>query len=110
MPMTARKDRSPQNGQDMLGQFQTSSSSRSTSRRRPASRSLCTQKKPETEMIVMPGIYPNVALAEYYADPCQTPSFTQSLAKIVLDQSALHARNEHPRLRPAELEDKPEGY
>lgn len=61
-------------------------------------------------MIVMPGIYPNVALAEYYADPCQTPSFTQSLAKIVLDQSALHARNEHPRLRPAELEDKPEGY
>jgi len=35
---------------------------------------------------------------DYFADPCVEPSFSQSLAKILIDQSPLHARQAHPRL------------
>lgn len=63
-----------------------------------------------TARITKPGIYPDMADADYRADPCPEPSFTQSLAKIVLDQSALHASFDHPRLRPAGELDDPEPY
>lgn len=36
--------------------------------------------------------------AEYFADPCATPSLSQSIAKTLLDKSPLHAWQEHPRL------------
>jgi hypothetical protein len=57
--------------------------------------------------IEKPGIYYDVPAADYFADPCPEPSFTQSLAKVVLEQSALHARNAHPRLvaQPEEPEE-----
>jgi len=47
-----------------------------------------------------PGIYPDIDPAAYYADPCATPSLTQSLAKILLERSPLHAWHAHPRLNP----------
>jgi hypothetical protein len=58
-------------------------------------------------MIEKPGIYHDMPTADYFADPCPEPSFTQSLAKILLEQSALHARNAHPRLvaQPEEPEE-----
>lgn len=60
-------------------------------------------------MITAPGIYRDFPTADYFADPCPEPSFTQSLAKIVLDRSPLHAFQAHPRLyTPADEED--EGY
>jgi hypothetical protein len=61
--------------------------------------------------IEKPGIYRNMASDIYFADPCPEPSFTQSLAKIVLEQSPLHAMYEHPRLKPpAQIDDEAEKY
>jgi hypothetical protein len=47
-----------------------------------------------------PGLYFNVSEADYRADPCPSPSLTQSLAKILLAQSPRHAWMAHPRLNP----------
>lgn len=37
---------------------------------------------------------------EYHADPCEQPSLSASIANILLNQSAAHARAVHPRLNP----------
>jgi hypothetical protein len=37
-------------------------------------------------------------MEDYYADPCATPSLSQSIAKVLVTQSPLHAWQEHPRL------------
>lgn len=50
-------------------------------------------------VITAPGIY-NTPAAEYHADPCPQPSLSSSVAKILLDQSPLHAWHAHPRLNP----------
>lgn len=50
--------------------------------------------------IEKPGIYPAISSADYFADPCPAPSLTQSVAKILLEQSPLHAWHAHPRLNP----------
>lgn len=52
-----------------------------------------------------PDIYKDFDEAAYFADPCPLPSLSQSLAKVLIDQSTLHARAEHPRFaEPAEDE------
>jgi hypothetical protein len=50
--------------------------------------------------ISRPGIYLDVAANDYHADPCPAPSFTQSIAKVLLEKSPAHARLAHPRLCP----------
>lgn len=50
--------------------------------------------------ITKPGIYRGVTEADYRADPCPTPSLTQSAVKILLERSAKHAWTENPRLNP----------
>ncbi len=50
--------------------------------------------------IEKPGLYPDMPVGDYFEDPCPFPSFTQSLAKIVLEKSPLHAWYAHPRLNP----------
>lgn len=61
--------------------------------------------------IVEAGIYRDIDSAVYYADPLPTPSFTQSLAKVLNDQSPMHAREENPRLAsPTEDDDEAEKY
>lgn len=57
--------------------------------------------------ITTPGIYADVSEAVYHADPCPTPSLSNSIAKILLDQSALHAADQHPRLRVPDPDDEP---
>jgi hypothetical protein len=57
--------------------------------------------------ITEPGIFTDVPEADYYADPCLLPSLTQSIAKVLIDHSALHARAEHPRFAEPEAEDEP---
>lgn len=47
-----------------------------------------------------PGIYRGVSSADYFADPCPTPSLTQSLCKILVERSPQHAWIAHPRLNP----------
>jgi len=48
--------------------------------------------------ITKPGIYRDFPVADYFADPAPAPSLTQSLAKILIEQSPLHAYQAHPRL------------
>lgn len=50
--------------------------------------------------IEKPGIYRNISDADYRADPCPSPSLTQSLCKILIERSAQHAWTECPRLNP----------
>ncbi len=50
------------------------------------------------------GIF-NISEVEYHADPCDTPSLSSSIAKIIINQSPRHAWEKHPRLNPAFEED-----
>jgi hypothetical protein len=60
--------------------------------------------------ITKPGIYRNFPTAAYFADPTPEPSLSQSLAKILLEQSPLHAFHAHPRLHVGVAdEDEDEG-
>lgn len=54
-------------------------------------------------LITMPGIY-DLPEAEYHADPCPTPSLSNSVARILLDESPMHAHFAHPRLNPNRVE------
>ncbi len=54
-----------------------------------------------------PGIFYDVPDADYRSDPCPLPSLTQSIAKILLDRSPLHAWHAHPRLNPDWRPDDP---
>lgn len=61
--------------------------------------------------ITKPGIYKGMSSEAYFADPCADPSLTQSVAKIMLEQSPLHAHAAHPRLGGAtEGDDGEEKY
>jgi hypothetical protein len=42
-----------------------------------------------------PGIYRDMDAATYFADPCEGPSLSQSIAKVILEQSLLHANHEY---------------
>lgn len=57
-----------------------------------------------------PGIYNGFPVEDYFVDPCPEPSLNQSVAKIILDQSPAHARQEHPRLLGPEHLDNEERY
>ncbi len=63
-------------------------------------------------MITAPGIYTDMTAAEYHGDCCPKPSFSQSLGKILLDQSPAHARLAHPKLAPpiVDEDEEPEKY
>lgn len=61
--------------------------------------------------ITAPGVYKDFPVADYFADPTPEPSLTQTLAKILLDQSPLHAFQACPRLNvPTDEEDEGEKY
>lgn len=57
-----------------------------------------------------PGIYFDFDSEAYFSDPCPQPSLTQSIAKVLIDQSPLHAKTEHPRLTPPTEADEDEKY
>lgn len=57
--------------------------------------------------ILQPGIYANFDVDAYFADCCPTPSLTQSIAKVLIDRSPAHAKQEHPRLRGPVTADEP---
>jgi len=54
---------------------------------------------------MIPGIYRDMDSATYFDDPCPEPSLSQSIAKVLIERSPLHAMHEHPRLRPATPDD-----
>jgi len=47
-----------------------------------------------------PGIYRGISDADYRADPCPSPSLTQSACKTLIGRSMLHAWTDNPRLNP----------
>lgn len=51
------------------------------------------------------GIHRDMDSKTYFGDPCNKPSLSQSIAKVLLDNSPLHARLEHPRLCPPTADD-----
>lgn len=51
-------------------------------------------------MIEKSGIYLDMSERDYRADCCPKPSLTQSMAKILIQKSPLHAWHAHPRLNP----------
>ena len=57
-------------------------------------------------MTLQQGIHFNVPSRVYFADPAPAPSLTQSLAKVIIAQSAGHAKLEHPRLTPGRQADE----
>lgn len=57
--------------------------------------------------ITTPGFYPHMSAGDYHADPCPEPSLTQSIAKLLLERSPLHAWHAHPRLNPAFAREEP---
>ena len=61
--------------------------------------------------ITAPGLYYDIASADYFADCCPAPSLTQSLVKVLLDRSPAHAKLAHPRLTPpTEAEETADKY
>ena len=47
------------------------------------------------------GIHPDIPEATYHADPCEAPSLSNSIARMLLSRSPMHAWHAHPRLNPA---------
>jgi hypothetical protein len=45
---------------------------------------------------------------QYHADPCEDPSLSASIARVLLDQSPLHAWYQHPKLGAGAQEPTPE--
>lgn len=53
-----------------------------------------------TPTVIAKGMH-GISAQTYHADPCPEPSLSNSIAKILLDQSPQHAWRAHPRLNPA---------
>ena len=52
-------------------------------------------------MTLIPGVHLDVPEATYHADDlCDRPTLSSSLARVILNQSPLHAWTQHPRLNP----------
>jgi hypothetical protein len=46
------------------------------------------------------GVYFDILDHDYHGDPCKVPSLSSSIARILYEETPLHARYWHPRLRP----------
>lgn len=60
--------------------------------------------------ITEPGIFIDFDEEAYFADPCPTPSLTQSIAKVLIEQTTKHARAEHPRFKMIGEDEPDEKY
>jgi len=56
--------------------------------------------------ITEPGFYPDMPEAIYRADPCPTPALSNSVIKVLVSGSPLHAWASHPRLGKRQEEEK----
>jgi hypothetical protein len=57
----------------------------------------------EGRMLTEPGIY-EISMAEYHADPCEVPSLSSSIAKLIVRRTPKHAWQAHARFGAAGLE------
>lgn len=56
-------------------------------------------------MISTPGIYDDISISDYVADPCEAPSLSASIASLLLERSPAHAFLAHPHLTPQQPEE-----
>lgn len=49
-------------------------------------------------MTLTQGIYADIPMSAYLADPCPEPSLSAGCAKTLINKTPLHAQREHPRL------------
>src|ERR1700690_768850 len=56
-------------------------------------------------MTLKPGLHFDIPESVYHADPCERPSLSVSVAKVLLDRSPFHAAAIHPRLGRQSLEE-----
>lgn len=54
-------------------------------------------------MTLQPGIHDGIPAVVYHGDPCDTPSLSSSIARILVGKSPAHARAAHPRLNVPDL-------
>lgn len=45
-----------------------------------------------------PGLHPGIDHRRYHGEPCEIPALTQSIARVLLERSPLHAWQAHPAL------------
>jgi hypothetical protein len=57
-------------------------------------------------MITEPGFYSDISAEAYHADPCEMPSLSSGIARLIVNKSPAHARVAHPRLNPEREEDE----
>lgn len=57
-----------------------------------------------TSAVTEPGLY-RMPEADYHADPCPEPSLSRSIALKIIDESAHHAWEAHPKLNPSPVDD-----
>jgi PDDEXK-like domain of unknown function (DUF3799) len=50
--------------------------------------------------LIGPGIYENMSMKEYLEDPCEQPSLTSSICKILCEKPPIYAWRAHPLLNP----------
>jgi len=53
-------------------------------------------------------VYDGMSASDYHADCAPEPSLSSSIAKILVEQSPLHAKHAHPRLNPHHVEEEAE--
>ena len=53
------------------------------------------------------GIYSDIPAADYHADPCDTPSLSSSIAKLLLERPPYWAWAAHPQLNPEWMPQEP---
>jgi len=56
------------------------------------------------------GIFRGCDVMAYHSDPAPEPSLSQSLAKVLIERSPLHASIAHPRLTVQDIDDEAEKY
>jgi hypothetical protein len=60
--------------------------------------------------MIRPGLYPDMPMAEYLADPCPTPSLSASLIHLICSRSPWHAWTASPRLNPAYVREEADRF
>jgi hypothetical protein len=66
-------------------------------------------KQPDNFVITEPGVY-DLSTEAYHADPCQTPSLSSSIGKLMLNKSALHAAVRHPKLAMEQIKEEKDTF
>lgn len=51
-------------------------------------------------MAIEPGFHYDIPDADYHRDPCEEPSLSSGVARLLIERSPLHAWTAHPRLNP----------